>query len=115
MNFIPGVVSGEGRIKTTDGMSLPTPPLVGGEAGRSVEVGIRPEHFRIEDGAGALPITVDVLEPTGSETHVYGRLGEAPVRCVFRERIAAAPGTVLPVVVDPRQTHVFDAGTGLPL
>jgi multiple sugar transport system ATP-binding protein len=115
MNFVPGVVSGDGGIRTPEGLALPAPLRVGGEEGRSVEVGIRPEHFRIEDRPGALPIRVDVLEPTGSETHVYGRLGEAPVRCVFRERISAAPGAVLPVVVDPRQTHVFDAGTGLPL
>jgi multiple sugar transport system ATP-binding protein len=115
MNFIRGWVAGDGRVKTTRGIDLLAHQLADGETGRLVDVGIRPEHFRIEHRPGALPITVDVLEPTGSETHVYGRLGEAPVRCVFRDRITAAPGTVLPVVVEPRQTHVFDAVTGLPL
>ena len=41
---------------------------------------------------GEVPLTVEVVEPTGSETHVVGRIGATQVVGVFRERIAAGPG-----------------------
>ncbi|WP_075217548.1 ABC transporter ATP-binding protein [Mongoliimonas terrestris] len=118
MTFVAGTVTAKGAaagVVTAGGLDLPTRPLAAATVGRPVEVGIRPEHFRIEDGPGALPVTVDVVEPTGSETHIYGSLEGAPVRLVFRDRVPARPGTVLPVVVDPARTHVFDQATGLPV
>ena len=83
-------------------------------AGGTIEAGIRPEHF-IAGGDGAITIRVDVVEPTGSETHVYGAIGSDPVRAVFRDRIAVKPGDQLPVSVAPRNIHLFDTATGLPL
>ena len=73
---------------------------------------MRPEHYRISEASDAIPFKVDVVEPTGAETHVFGQIAGAQVRCVFRERIAAVPGDVLPLGVDPRHVHVFDAETG---
>ncbi|WP_181706406.1 ABC transporter ATP-binding protein [Chthonobacter rhizosphaerae] len=118
MSFVPGTVAagpdGAGVV-TAGGLSLPTRALNPSSAGRPVEVGIRPEHFRIEEGPSALPVTVDVVEPTGSETHIYGSLEGAPIRLVFRDRVAARPGSILPVAADPTRTHVFDQATGLPV
>ncbi len=114
MNFLPGrVVAGDAGpvVEGEGGVVLPArahPSAIG----RKVEVGIRPEHMRLEDRPGALPLTVAVLEPTGSETHVYGAIAGTEVRGVFRERLKVPPGTVLPVVADPDLTHLFDAGSG---
>ncbi|RVD63446.1 TOBE domain-containing protein, partial [Mesorhizobium sp. M4A.F.Ca.ET.029.04.2.1] len=44
-------------------------------AGDAAEAGIRPEHFVIGGAGEAIAIDVDVVEPTGSETHVYGSVG----------------------------------------
>ncbi|TIN49785.1 MAG: ABC transporter, partial [Mesorhizobium sp.] len=52
---------------------------------------------------------------TGSETHVYGSIGDDTVRAVFRDRLQVKPGDRLPVSVDPRNIHLFDKATGLPL
>ncbi|MER8576239.1 sn-glycerol-3-phosphate ABC transporter ATP-binding protein UgpC [Mesorhizobium sp. M1338] len=84
-------------------------------AGSAVEAGIRPEHFVIGEAAGAMAIKVDVVEPTGSETHVYGAIGADIVRAVFRDRVPVRPGDLLPVTVDPGNVHLFDKATGLPL
>jgi multiple sugar transport system ATP-binding protein len=83
--------------------------------GNAVEAGIRPEHFVIGGAGDAVAIKVDVVEPTGSETHVYGAIGTDAVRAVFRDRIPVKPGDLLPVTVDPRNIHLFDKATGLPL
>jgi multiple sugar transport system ATP-binding protein len=114
MNFLPGtVIAGDGppRVIGAGDVVLPAQPSPS-TVGRRVEVGIRPEHMRVADRPGALPLTIAVVEPTGSETHVYGTIGPVEVRGVFRERIAARPGTVLPIAVDPADTHLFDAGSG---
>ena len=47
----------------------PSPP----SRGRAVVYGIRPEHIDI--GEGGVPARVSVLEPTGSETQVFARIG----------------------------------------
>ncbi len=60
-------------------------------------------------------LTVEVIEPTGPETHVYGRIAGQPVRAVFRERISLAPGERVPVTANSEQIHLFDKDSGLPL
>ena len=74
----------------------------------------RSRPIRIDD-RGGLTIKVDVVEPTGAETHIFGLIGEEPVRAVFRDRIAVSPGDRLPVTVEPANVHLFDKATGLPL
>ena len=65
----------------------------------------------VTDGAGA-PFRVAVVEPTGSETHIFGAIGDYEVRIVLRERFSASPGDILTVRVDPEQIHVFDSKSG---
>ncbi|TJW66283.1 MAG: TOBE domain-containing protein, partial [Mesorhizobium sp.] len=48
---------------------LPKPPSIGN--GEAIVLGVRPEHLRLaEDG---IPVTVVVIEPTGSEVQIIGR------------------------------------------
>ena len=75
------------------------------EAPRSMA--IRPEHLAL-DSAG-LPLAVEVVEPTGSETQVQGKLGSQPFFGVFRERIAPKPGETIRVTPQPGAIHLFDA------
>ncbi len=115
MSFVSGTLGAEGSsawFQTTKGERL----ALGDAAPRTgeVEAGIRPEHF-VAGGAGGPVIKVDVVEPTGSETHVYGSIGDDPVRAVFRDRIAVRPGEMLPVHVEPKNIHLFDKATGLPV
>ena len=110
MSFVTGALK-DAWFETPAGERL---KLDGRHAGGAeVEAGIRPEHFVV--GEDALTIDVDVIEPTGSETHVYGKVGGDPVRAVFRERLSIKPGDRLPVTVDPRNVHLFDTSTGLPV
>jgi multiple sugar transport system ATP-binding protein len=115
MSFVGGTLASEGGnawFKTTGGERL---ALAGAmPQADAVEAGIRPEHFVI-GGEGGPVIKVDVVEPTGSETHVYGAIGDDPVRAVFRDRIAVSPGEMLPVQVEPKNIHLFDKATGLPV
>ncbi|CAN5122071.1 sn-glycerol-3-phosphate ABC transporter ATP-binding protein UgpC [soil metagenome] len=108
MNFIRGTVR-EGTVQTVGGhrIAIGDSPAL---AGRSVWAGIRPEHCHL--ATAGLPLIVDVVEPTGAETHVSGMIGGDPVRCVFRERLEAEPGSIIHLTIPPAQTHVFDGDTG---
>lgn len=121
MNFLKGTV-----LRADDGawfqiagsgerLRLPDDCPAAAAAG-AVEIGIRPEHFRIEDPCGpGARLQADVVEPTGPETWVYGRLGDNTVRLVARTRLAIRPGDALPVSVVPADIRLFDAATGLSL
>ncbi|RWC23557.1 ABC transporter ATP-binding protein [Mesorhizobium sp.] len=117
MSFVSGSLKatpGKSWFESTGGGRL---ALAGKQvpADSAVEAGIRPEHFVIGDAVDAMAIRVDVVEPTGSETHVYGAIGTDTVRAVFRDRVPVRPGDLLPVTVDPGNIHLFDKATGLPL
>lgn len=117
MNMLPGKIDSAdgGRFVADGGISLPVPPprsadgSPGGAAQGGAIYGLRPESLRL---GGDIPFRIDVIEPTGSETHVTGALGSTPIVGVFRERIAAKPGDEIRVGIDTHATHLFDAGSG---
>ncbi|MEZ0170932.1 ABC transporter ATP-binding protein [Microvirga sp. TS319] len=116
MSFLDATI-----VRSGEGISARLPdatmvPVAGSpvQDGAGVSLGIRPEHYRV-DPAGPIRLVVDVIEPTGSESHIYGHVGAAEVRAVLRERIALDPGEALRLSVDPAKVHLFDAATGLRL
>jgi multiple sugar transport system ATP-binding protein len=110
MNMFPGRAEPEaGRFVTADGVALPIGRALTRAPQDGAVYGLRPEAFRL---GGDIRLRVEVVEPTGSETHVLGRLGATEVVGVFRERIGAAPGEEIGVSLDPVATHLFDAATG---
>ena len=113
MNFIKGKVVSDGspRVVTDSGIALPVKEVPQGSDGRPVIYGIRPEHFVIDSESG-IPVEVGVVEPTGSETQVFARLGGQDIVGVFRERVAVGPGDKLPLSPDPALVHLFDQETG---
>jgi multiple sugar transport system ATP-binding protein len=112
MSFIPGTVLG-GIFRTGEGEEIAVG--AGTSETRQVEAGIRPENFMVAPDGKGLTLTVEVIEPTGPETHIYGRIAGQPIRAVFRERIHLAPGEQVPVTAKSEHIHLFDKDSGLPL
>ena len=110
MNLVNGALA-DGKFIARDGISL---PLAGRfrttTAGRAVVGGVRPEHIRIGDDGFAAQVVV--VEPMGADTQVITRSGTQEVTCLFRERVAVAPGETVRLSVDPQFVHLFDAETG---
>ena len=114
MSFIPGLAErgdGTAQLRTACGLAMPLGPS-SARSGQAVEIGIRPEHYRLATAGGGFPYEVAVVEPTGAETHLFGTIGGIEVRCVLRERIAPAPGSTLLLEADAALVHVFDQVTG---
>jgi multiple sugar transport system ATP-binding protein len=111
MNFLPGTIEA-GGFQAEGGTLWPLPDAAANANGRPAVYGVRPEHLQLShDGAG-VPLTVQVVEPTGSETQVHGKLGSLPVMGAFRERVSARPGEPIAVTADPGLVHLFDRETG---
>ncbi len=108
MNFLKGHLQG-GRFVAQDGTALPVTVPPAASDGQPVVYGIRPEHISLGTGHAA---HVSVIEPTGSETQAFIRLGDNPLVGVFRERIALQPGARLDVRLDPERVHLFDKASG---
>ena len=53
-----------------------------------------------------------VVEPTGSETQGFAKLGGEQVVAVFRERHQFNPGDMIRLKPDPSLVHLFDETTG---
>jgi multiple sugar transport system ATP-binding protein len=114
MSFISGIYRKRDTgpaVELPDGALLPV-IAVDAADGTAVEVGIRPENYLFAED-GALQLTVEVVEPTGPETHVFGQMAGKDVRCVFRIRLDPAPGSVLRLTAAPETIHLFDASTGV--
>jgi multiple sugar transport system ATP-binding protein len=112
MNFLHGTVrvNGSAIFEGPNGVKLPVASAPASANGRAAVYGIRPEHFTLaDDGADA---EILVIEPTGSETQVFAKLGGEEVVAVFRERHPFKPGDKIKLKPDPTLVHLFDEATG---
>ncbi|WP_252106692.1 MULTISPECIES: ABC transporter ATP-binding protein [unclassified Halomonas] len=113
------------RIETPseESLTLPWPAARTTEAlteriGKTVILGLRPEHFSEEDarlGAQAegtpMTATVSVVEPTGADILLRLPLGEEEITARVGPKCAVAPGDRLALRVDMSRAVMFDANS----
>lgn len=76
MNQVKGKLTETGaRIGDTE---IRIDGAINGNAGRDVIVGVRPEHVSLtaDEGTSLLPISLDLVEPLGSEALLHARFGD---------------------------------------
>ena len=114
MNFLrcrvdraaPAVVLAGGIRAPIEATRLPA-------AGDDFVVGIRPEHFALADGTRpGVAARADVVEPLGSDTLVFMRLGDADAVARLPPSLRVAPGDRLDIAIDAGAMHFFDPSTG---
>lgn len=110
MNFLKGRLE-QGRFVLEDGSSLPLPDGFSHSSSESVIYGVRPEHLTLSDNDG-LPLTVVVVEPTGSETQIIARHGSQSIVCIFRDRTLPKVGETIWVKPDLSRIHLFSESDG---
>jgi multiple sugar transport system ATP-binding protein len=114
MNMWKGeIVEAEGgrRVRVGGGALFPAPAVEAETLGRKVVLGLRPEHLRPTNGAG-LSATINVVEPTGPETHIYAKLGDQEVCAITSERLPLRAGDTITLGFAPEHVRLFDADTG---
>jgi multiple sugar transport system ATP-binding protein len=114
MNFAAGeVVSASNglALQLADGVQIPLPGTSqAAKPGAKLTLGVRPEH--IEASNEGIPMDVEVVEPTGAETHLYGKIGGAAWCVTMRQRASIEPGQRVTVRFPEQHTHLFDTESG---
>ncbi|MFC6874264.1 ABC transporter ATP-binding protein [Halobellus marinus] len=82
-----------------------------------VTFGIRPEDIHLASTSDfeqetPLSLTVDVIEPLGDSSLVYGMIGEQEVRIQLDAHADVSRGDTVSLVCNPERLHLFDAETG---
>jgi multiple sugar transport system ATP-binding protein len=133
MNLLKGVIDGQ-VFRTDDGTEWPLPKGAGHANPGPAVYGVRPEHLSlgastggstsgstgtntggsngVNTGGDGIAATVQVIEPTGSETQVLMKVGSQSLIGAFRERVSVKPGEILRIRPDPELVHLFDQQSG---
>ncbi|SFH09163.1 carbohydrate ABC transporter ATP-binding protein, CUT1 family [Palleronia marisminoris] len=113
MNFFTATVRGSGDSTTfeIDGRKITVPRRMDGlSAGDKVEIGIRPEHLRLDpqpaqENLGE--ISAELQENLGGQTLVYGRTPGGQ-RLIIVQNGQMQVGDTVEAWFDPANAHVFD-------
>ena len=116
INLFRARVAEANFVLESNGVTLPLPEAtyrrLAGEIGSTVDVGVRPEHIRLDPEApGSLPAVVEVLEPLGSEVLVHWSTALGPLVSRIGDGQVPAVGERLALRFDWDATHFFNAET----
>ncbi len=115
MNFLEGHLQG-GTFKVDD-MAMPMTgyDFITQTTDRPATIGIRPEHVITGELVANAPlqyqVNVDLVEPMGSDTLVYAKLGQHIFRIRMDGQARVRSGDTLPIGIDPARASLFDKAT----
>lgn len=113
MNILPAEIIDAHTLKLSDGQNL---SIANSEApGKQVLLGIRPEDLLVGGEGERINVKVDVVEPTGAETHLSCTGPGAPVLAAIRGRVDTKPEDMITFSFDATRTHLFCADTEMSL
>src|SRR5690242_10691714 len=100
MNVLDGTLrrNGDGAFVEALGSRWPVPPGVAGTDGQPIAYGVRPGDLSLA-GAG-VAAKVFVVEPTGAETELLLRVGDAQLTVVMHGRTPAKPDDTVHLAID---------------
>jgi multiple sugar transport system ATP-binding protein len=90
-------------------------------AGSNLEgvLGVRPEHIAVGEDAKKMPFQleseIEIVEPMGSETVAYAKVGGQSLTLRCSSDIPLEPGQKVMLGFDPARGSVFDAQSGVRL
>ncbi|MFZ2099445.1 MAG: TOBE domain-containing protein, partial [Oricola sp.] len=114
MNFLEAELrGGDVPYIELESAVIPLPTAPASHIGKRVIAGIRPEHLALLDNG--IPATVTVVEPTGSELHVFATVSGVQVTAVFRDRHELRPGDEIRLGAASGAVHLFDIDNGMRL
>ncbi|MEO8756963.1 MAG: ABC transporter ATP-binding protein [Devosia sp.] len=117
MNMLDGEIKGTNF--TLGGLNVPLGAYeFAGTASGAVEgiLGVRPEHIAVGEDAKKMPFQIEseieIVEPMGSETVAWTKVGGQSVTFRCSSDIALAPGQKVTIGFDPARGSLFDKTSG---
>jgi multiple sugar transport system ATP-binding protein len=113
MNVVKGVLQGDGASQWVEaqGARWPVAQAGSGQNGQDVHYGIRPTDVTLGAQGSGIAAEVVVVEPTGAETELLVKVGEAKLVVTLHGRTDAQPGQTVWLQVDTRKVHLFDGAS----
>ncbi|MEO9162633.1 MAG: sn-glycerol-3-phosphate ABC transporter ATP-binding protein UgpC [Casimicrobiaceae bacterium] len=115
MNIVQGTLrraDGTAHVESADGIRWPLGARAGAD-GQAVTYGVRPDHLELAGGQErGIAGEIVVVEPTGSETELVVRIGDAQVIVETHGRATLRPGDKVTFAVNPANVHLFDQQSG---
>uniref|UniRef100_E1TIJ2 ABC transporter related protein n=1 Tax=Burkholderia sp. (strain CCGE1003) TaxID=640512 RepID=E1TIJ2_BURSG len=118
MNFAEGVVVKHAHasglaLKLADGSEIVLERApASATTGAKVTLGVRPEHIETVTQTPDVTMQVEVIEPTGAETHLYGKIGGNTWCVTTRQRSEMQPGERVTLRLPAAHIHLFDTESG---
>lgn len=109
MNILPITVASESQVALEDGQLITLKTRQ--EQGRKLLLGLRPEHTTLATDDNGFNATVDVVEPTGAETHVSLTVAGSPFLAALRDHVPLGVGDSVKLTGPVQRYYLFDAET----
>ncbi|ACS87611.1 sn-glycerol-3-phosphate import ATP-binding protein UgpC [Musicola paradisiaca] len=115
MNLWAGQVSADGcRVELAADFSLPLPVAKPEWQGRSVTLGMRPEHILPSTtGADGVPMVVETLELLGADNLAHGKWAGQNIVVRLSHECCPPVGSTLWLKLPENAWHLFDSQSGL--
>lgn len=111
MSFLEGkFTANDNKFSLKSGLII-TVPEKPDNVKESITLGVRPQALRIDE-SGDIPFQAEVVEPTGAETMVSGRIDGQEIRLVTHGRLDLKPGDLRTLKIIAGNTHYFDTASG---
>jgi len=112
INFFEGRIENGVFVTTGERFSLEGYEFQNNSYEGPAWLGIRPEHIVSGDAANGLPVsasvTVDIVEPMGSDTLAWATLAGVPLRIRMDGQAAVSSGDQIQIGFDPSRASLFD-------
>jgi multiple sugar transport system ATP-binding protein len=115
MNFIPGTIAGS-DIGLEGGTKLPLPPHFKNSKLKNIIIGLRPQHITVagKKAAGGhvhVPVTIELVQPTGSRSHVTFPLGGIAALAEVNVHDVSSPGEKVTLDINMNRAVLIDPQT----
>jgi ABC-type sugar transport system ATPase subunit len=108
MNFLSAAVQASGRL-AAGGIEIDSPVRTPLEVGRSLQLGLRPEHLDEGDGI-ALQASVEFVEALGSTSYVHATLTTGETIVAERRSFRPKTGDQITLHFSPASVRLFADG-----
>ena len=88
--------------------SIPITRKTTSENNLDITLGIRPSHMDISKNGEGLKFQIDVIEPTGADSLVYGRINDTECCVQTSERLNLKSGEIIHILPNEDNLHFFD-------
>jgi len=115
MNFVPAQLTASG-VALQDGTQLPLAGRNGLKAGQPVILGLRPQSISmagktLNAGHVRVPVTIELVQPTGSRVQATMPLGGASIIAELAAHDVSRPGERTEIDIDMTRAVIIDPTT----